>query len=163
MTHWLKDGKQFDDLFLQCMTCVFIDSGRTPTSLGRLSFDDAGICTPDFASLVLKLLQWSGDNKCSYVVMRPDPILHFHRLFGEYPAVDITKSMTPEKYLAALNTGPSQAPNEAIGSIYRERVIVPPSLSWFVHSFVSSEDTDGHLWIDRDWVDRVASVYPYAE
>lgn len=161
MAQWLRDGKQFNDIFLQCMTCVFIDSGRTPTSLVRLSFDDASICTPDFASLVQKLLQWSGDEKCTYVVLRPDPVLHFHRLFGEYPAVEITASMTPEEYLSTLNTGPTQAPNEAVGSIYRERVIVPPSLSWFIHSFVSSEDTDGHLWLNREWVDRVARAYPF--
>jgi len=163
MAQWMKDSKQFDELFLQCMTCVFIDSGREPTTLVRLSFDDAGIGTREFASLVLKLLQWSGDDKCSYVVLRPDPILHFHRIFGEYPAVEITKSMTPEEYLSTLDSGPTQAPNEAIGSIYRERVIVPSTLNWFVHSFVSSEDTDGHLWIPKDWVDRVAEIYPYTE
>jgi hypothetical protein len=163
MIHLITDGKVFDDLFLRGMDCVFIDSGRTSTSLVRLSFEDAEICTPEFASLVLRLIQWSGEERCYYVVMRPDPVLHFHRLYGEYPAVEITKEMTPEDYLQALNTGPAKAPYEAVGSAYRERVIVSPSLNWFVHSFVSSEDTDGHLWIPKDWVDRVAEVYPYTE
>ena len=163
MVHLVNDSNRFNDLFLRGMDCVFIDSGRRPTSLVRLSFEDAEICTPDFASLVLQLMQWSGEENCYYIVMRPDPVLHFHRLYGEYPAVEITKGMTPDAYLEALNTGPASAPYEAVGSAYRERVIVSPSLKWFVHSFVSSEDTDGHLWIPKDWVERVASVYPYAE
>jgi hypothetical protein len=163
MAKWLKDDKRFDELFLRCMTCVFIDSGRKPTSLVRISFDDAEICTPKFAFLVQNLMQWSGDDDCYYVVLRPDPVLHFHRIFGEYPAVELAKNMGPSEYLAALNSGPTKAPSEAIGSIYRERVIVPPSMNWFVHSFVSSEDTDGHLWLQESWLRQAMALYPFAK
>jgi hypothetical protein len=162
MMEWISDDEQFRELYLQCMTCVFIDSGRESTSRIRLSFDDAGICTGAFLNLLQKLLEWSGDGRCFYVVLRPDPVHFFHRLFGKYPAVEIQTGISPEEYLAGLNRGPEQSPSDALGTIYSERVIVPPSLSWFVHSYQSSEDTDGHLWIPSEWVDRVAAVYPHA-
>lgn len=162
MTEWIKDDKEFKEIFLLCMTCVCIDNGREPTSLIRLSFDDAGIATQAFARLTQKLLEWSGDRDCFYVVLRPDPVHYFHRLFGKYPALKIPSGISPEEYLAALNRGPEQAPGEALGSHYSERVIVPPSLRWFAHSFQSSGDQDGHLWVPQEWVDRVVDVYPDA-
>jgi hypothetical protein len=162
MTQWISDDKQFEELFLECQTCVFIDNGREPTSLIRLSFDDAGICTRSFAALLQKLLEWSGDTNCFYVVLRPDPVHYFHRLFGKYPALEIGSGITPEEYLSALNQGPEQSPADAVGTNYAERVIVSPSLSWFIHSYQSSGDTDGHLWIPSEWVDRVAAIYPDA-
>lgn len=161
MAEWISDGEQFTELFLQCMTCVFIDNGREPTSLVRLSFDDAGICTRKFAALLQKLLEYSGDQSCFYVVLRPDPIHYFHRLFGKYPALEIPRGMPSEEYLASLNKGPAQSPADAIGTNYAERVIAPPSLGWFAHSYQSSEDTDGHLWMPSEWVDRVAADYPF--
>jgi len=158
---WISDDEQFRELYLQCMTCVFIDNGRESSSLMRLSFDDAGICTKAFANLLQMLLECSGDKSCYYVVLRPDPVHFFHRLFGKYPAVEIQTGISPEEYLAGLNKGPEQSPSDALGTIYSERVIVSPSLGWFVHSYQSSGDTDGHLWIPAEWVDRVAAAYPF--
>jgi hypothetical protein len=162
MTEWISDAEQFNELFWKkCYTCVFIDSGREPTSLVQLSFDDAGIVTRAFAGLLQQLLEWSGDTSCFYVVLRPDPVHFFHRLFGRYPAIEIQSGISAEEYLAALNKGPEQSPSDALGTIYDERIIVPPSLGWFVHSFQSSEDTHGHLWIPAEWVDRVVAAYPF--
>jgi hypothetical protein len=160
MAEWISNGTEFGELFLKCMTCVFIDNGREPTSLVRLSFDDAGICTRKFAALLQSLMEYSGDPSCFYVVLRPDPIHYFHRLFGKYPAFEILRGMSPEEYLASLNKGPEQFPADAIGTNYTERVIIPPSLRWFVHSYQSSEYTDGHLWVPPEWVDGVSEAYP---
>lgn len=162
MTEWISDDEQFKELFLQCMTCVFIDNGREPTSLIPLSFDDAGIVTRAFAALLQGLLKWSGDTRCFYVVLRPDPVHYFHRLFGKYPALEIRSWTSPEEYLARLSQGPEQSPADALGTNYSERVIMAPSLGWFVHSYQSSEQTDGHLWVPSEWVDRVAEIYPDA-
>src|SRR5581483_5474725 len=119
MTEWIKNDEQFEELFQKkCMTCVFIDSGREPTSLSRLSFDDAGIVTRTFATLVQQLLEWSGDTNCFYVVLRPDPVHFFHRLFGKYPAVEIRRGISTEEYLAALNQGPAESPSDALGTVY---------------------------------------------
>jgi hypothetical protein len=107
MMEWLQDDEQFEKLFLECMTCVFIDNGQKPTSLVKLSFDDAGIGTRAFSSLVQKLMEWSGDQSCFYLVLRPDPVHYFHRLFGKYPAVEIKSGIAPEEYLAILNRGRS--------------------------------------------------------
>jgi hypothetical protein len=161
MTEWISDDEQFKKLFLQCMTCVFIDNGREPTSLIRLSFDDAGIGTEAFESLLQKLLEWSGDKSCFYVVLRPDPVHFFHRLFGKYPAIEIRHGDSFEEYVKVLNQGPDESPSDSLGTIYSERIIVPSSLGWFVHSYQSSEDTDGHLWIPSEWVDRAVAVYPF--
>jgi len=163
MTEWIGDDKQFNELFLQCMTCVFIDNGREPTSLVRLSFDDAGIGTRAFASLLQKLLEWSKDTSCFYVVLRPDPVHFFHRLFEKYPAIEILAGISFEEYVAALHRGPEQSPIDALGTVYSERVVMPPSLSWFVHSYQSSDDTDGHLWVMSEWVDRVIELYPFTD
>jgi hypothetical protein len=162
MTEWITDDEEFKQLLLQCMTCVFIDNGREPTSLIRLLFDDAGIATRAFASLLQRLLERSGDTKCFYVVLRPDPVHYFHRLFGKYPALEIPAGMSAERYLAGLNIGPEESPVDSLGTNYDERVIVPPSLNWFVHSYSSSADTDGHLWIPSEWVDEAIEAYPYA-
>jgi len=157
---WLKDGGRFNEIFLQCMTCVFIDNGRESTSLVKLTFDDAEICTRVFSSLIQKLLELSGDQSCYYLVLRPDPVHYFHRLFGKYPAVEIKRETTPEEYLAALKIGPEQSPADAIGTNYDERIIMPISQSWFVHSYSSSGYDDGHLWIRADWVEQVLLIMP---
>src|SRR4051812_24916499 len=48
---WLVNEQEFKEAHLRAMTCVFIDSGRESTSLHRAVFDDASVCTPDFAQL----------------------------------------------------------------------------------------------------------------
>lgn len=163
MVKWLKDDEHFKKLFLKSMTCVFIDSGREPTSLAKLSFDDAEVGTKAFAFLIQKLLEWSGDESCFYLVLRPDPVQYFHRLFGAYPAVQIRRGDSADDYLDTLNSGPEQSPSDAVGINYAERIIMPPSLSWFVHSFNSSGAKDGHLWVRTEWIDKVASLYPSAD
>lgn len=159
---WVEDKSAFEKAFLEARTCVHTDSGRLPTSLRRLTFDDAEICTPQFADLLQELMVWSEDDKCLYVVLDPDPIYYFHRLFGKYPVIEIERGVPPSVYIAKLNQGPDESPGDALGTNWWECVVLPPSSRWFVHALRSDLDDAGHLWVPADWVDRVAAVYPYA-
>lgn len=159
--NWILDKTCFEDLFLEAKSCVDTDSGRLPTSLKRLTFDDAEVCTTKFADMLQQLLTWSGDSHFSYVVLRPDPIYYFHRLFKAFPAIEVGKGATAREYIKWLNDGPEESPADALGTNYTECVILPPSKRWFVHAVRSARDDGGHLWVPEDWMDRVASIYPY--
>ncbi len=159
---WVEDKNRFEQVFLEARTCVYTDSGRLPTILTKLVFDDAEICTPQFANLLQRLMEWSDDALCSYVVLDPDPVYYFHRQFGKYPIVEIERGIPATAYLSALNEGPSDSPVDAVGTNWSECVILPPSMRWFVHALRSERDDSGHLWVPSDWVDRVAAIYPYA-
>jgi hypothetical protein len=160
--NWIKDKDAFSQIYQSALDCAATDSGRRRTSLQKLTFNDVDILSDAFAGLLQKLLEWSSDDECSFVVLRPDPVYYFHHFFGRYPVIKIKRGMKDFEYLAILNEGPPDSKADALGIIYSEYVFVPPSFRWFIHALRSAEDSGGHLWIPSEWIDRVAAVYPYA-
>lgn len=159
---WITQESEFRDIFLQARTCVYIDSGRIPTQLRKLTFDDAEVCTPKFANLLQKLMEYSSDSIAHYLILDPDPVHYFHRHFKKYPALEIARGDSAEAYLSFLNEDPGNSPADAVGTNWWACVIVPPSLNWFVHVLRSDRDDSGHLWIPSAYVGRVQTMYPYA-
>jgi hypothetical protein len=159
---WIEDKTEFDKLFLEARTCVYIDSGREQTTLQRLIFDDAEIRTKKLASLLQCLMEWSGDRVANYIVLDPAPVHYFHRHFNKYPALEIAQGDSAGNYLALLNADPGGSPADAVGVNWWAAVIVPPSIKWFVHALRDSGSNGGHLWVPPEWVEEVAKVYPYA-
>lgn len=159
---WLEDEKTFRLAYQRALDCSATDSGRLPTSLRKLTYNDVDVLSNAFASLVQKLLEWSADDGCDFVVLRPDPVYYFQHFFGRYPVVEIKRGMAAPDYLAALNEAPLESRADALGTIYAEYVFAPPSLRWFIHALRSVESDGGHLWIPSEWVDRVMAIYPYA-
>jgi hypothetical protein len=158
---WVEQKEEFDKVFLEAKTCVYVDSGRYPTTLRRLIFDDAEICTTKFANLLQHLMGLSGDSTAYYIVLEPDPVHYFHRHFGKYPVLEITRDHSAKDYLAFLNADPGGSPADAVGTNWWACVIVPLSSKWFVHALRDSGSNGGHLWIPPEWVKKVAEVYPY--
>jgi hypothetical protein len=159
---WVIQEPEFKSIFLRARDAIYLDSGRTPTALRRLTFDDAEVCTLHFANLLQKLMELSGDSIAHYIVLDPDPAHYFHRRFEKYPALAITLGDSAEAYLSSLNEDPGGSPADAVGTNWWACVIVPPSLKWFVHALRSDRDDSGHLWVPSSYVDRVREVYPYA-
>lgn len=159
---WLGDKDEFDLVFRRAFECSAIDSGRFSTPLQRLTYDDIEIRSDAFAKLVQNLLAWSKEDACSFIVLRPDPVYYFHHFFQRYPVFEVKQGMPESDFIAALNEGPQDSPADALGIIYREYVVVPPSMSWFVHALRTGENDGGHLWVPREWASKVVSVYPYA-
>lgn len=142
-------------------TCKYIDSGRYPTMLKRLIFDDVEICTRDFAKLLQNLIGWSADPRAAYVILDPSPIYYFWDRFKKFPAVEFEAGDSPEVYVSALNEDPGGSPVDAIGTTWWECVVVPPSNKWFVHALRHESDAGGHLWIPAEWNESVRKAYPY--
>jgi len=159
---WIEKKADFERTFLEAKTCVFIDSGRYQTSLQRLIFDDAEICTTKFANLLQLLMEWSDDLAAAYVVLDPDPVHYFYRLFNRYPAIEIAHGDSARDYLQLLNADPGGSPADAVGTNWWTCVIVPTSGKWFVHALRDSGSNGGHLWIPPQWLPKVSEVYPYA-
>jgi hypothetical protein len=159
---WVEDENIFNVAYQRALDCSATDSGRIPTSLQKLLYNDVDILSDAFPFLLQKLLEWSADDECSFVVLRPDPVYYFHHYFGKYPVIKIKRGMKDSEYLAILNEGPLDSKADALGIIYAEYVFAPLSFRWFIHALRSAEDDGGHLWIPSEWVDRVAAVYPYA-
>jgi hypothetical protein len=160
--NWLKDEIEFKKVHRRALDCAALDSGRGSASLQKLIFNDVDILSDAFAGLVQKLLEWSADEACAFVVLRPDPVYYFHHFFGKYPVVEIKRGLSAPSYLAILNEAPPESRADALGVVYSEYVFAPPSLRWFIHALRSVESDGGHLWIPSEWVDRVAEIYPYA-
>ena len=162
MVVWVEDEDTFKSAYQLALDCNATDSGRLPSSLQKLTFNDVDILSDAFAGLLQKLLEWSADDLCNFVVLRPDPVYYFHHFFGRYPVIQIKRGMEASDYLAILNEGPPDSKADALGIIYSEYVFVPPSLRWFIHALRSADDDGGHLWVPSEWVDRVTAFYPYA-
>jgi hypothetical protein len=158
---WLENKDEFQPIYQLALDCSATDSGRLPTSLQRLTFNDVDLCSDAFAELLQHLLAWSGDALCSLVVLRPDPVYYFHHFFNRYPVVEVEKGMGAEEFIAKLNQGPPDSPADALGINYSEYVVVPPSMRWFIHALRSAEDDGGHLWVPAGWLNKVSAVYPY--
>jgi hypothetical protein len=157
---WVVEASEFEEILLRARTCVYIDSARETTALARLTFDDAEIRTHKFADLLQKLMEYSSDQTVHCIVLDPDPVYYFHRKFNKYPALEIAKGDSSDVYLKKLHADPGDSPVDAIGTNWWAFVIVPVSLKWFVHALRSDKDDGGHLWIPRDWVNRILEFYP---
>jgi len=153
---WVTEEFEFKEVYLEAMTCVFIDSGREDTSLRRLTFDDANVCTGLFFDLLKTLMDWSEESSVYFTVMRPDPEDYYHNLLGIYPTIEIEKKDIAEQYIEALNKEPPKNGNNLY--MYQECVITPKSRRWFVHAFRSSDDRGGHLWMPVDWSEKLLKL-----
>ena len=164
MKNWIEDEKVFSQIYERALGCPVIDSGRYSTSLKKLIFNDVDLLSNALPCLIQKLLEWSEDDGCEFVVLRPDPEYYFHRLFGKYPVIEIKRGMDVAEYLAALNEGPPESIADALGINYYEYVFVPRSFPfrWFIHALRSDRDDGGHLWVPAEWLDKIAVEYPYA-
>ena len=158
---WLKEEPVFRQVLTEAMKLVSVDSGREPTTLQRFAFDDAMLCTPDFVRLVQTLMGLSGDLIAYYLVLSPDPVHYFHRLFGKYPLLEIARDDSPDSYLAALNEDPGGSPADAIATNWSASVVFPPAGKWFCHLLRSASDSGGHLWMRPEWSQMVIVRYPF--
>jgi hypothetical protein len=159
---WIEDETRFQEALQSARDCAATDSGRLPTALRKLTFNDVDLCSDPFAGLLQSLLEWSGDVVCSFVVLRPDPVYYFHHFFMKYPLIEVPRGMSADEFLRELDEGPPDSKADALGIIYREYVVVPPSQRWFIHALRSARNDGGHLWVPAEWVDRVVAIYPYA-
>ena len=158
---WIKDDREFKELYLEAKTCVFIDSAREETPLKKLVFDDATLCTPQFAAMLKTLMGLSGQPLCRYIVLDPHPLHYFHRHFNKYPALEIAESDSPETYLDYLNQDPGGSPVDAVGTMNDSWAIVAPSIKWFAHAIRDSGDSGGHLWIPSEWLAPIRQQYSF--
>lgn len=158
---WITSDTEFKEIFLRARTCAYIDSGRTPTALQRIAFDDAEICTHKFGKLLQALMERSSDQVSHCIVLDPDPVHYFHQKFNKYPVLEMTSRDSSADYLSALNEDPSNSPADALGTNWWAFVIVPPSIRWFVHALRSERDDAGHLWIPSNCVELVREAYPH--
>ena len=157
---WVTQEAEFKPFFLEARTCVYIDSGRIPTSLCRLVFDDAATCTLRFAEAVQFVMALSGDGACNYVVLDPDPVEFFHRVYGRYPVFEVARGDAPETFLEYLNEEAAGGTGGAVGVECWAWVVVPSSINWFVHALRDSADSGGHLWVPRAWVGAITARFP---
>ncbi|HET9182503.1 MAG TPA: hypothetical protein VFP59_10240 [Candidatus Angelobacter sp.] len=127
----------------------------------RLNFDDAQICTNEFAKLLQTLLERSHDATAHYLVLDPDPVHYFYRNFGKYPALEIERGDSSDAYISMLNEDPGGSLADAVGTNWWTCVVVPPSLKWFAHALRSDQDDSGHLWIPSPWVDQICEAYRF--
>lgn len=160
---WIRDDVAAKQLILEARTCRYIDSRRESTVLEVLSFDDAAICTREFARLVQELLALSSDNAAHFIVLHPEPVAYFHRHFGKYPILSLQRGDTAETYLALLNEDPGGSPADAVGTNRDEWVILPESHRWFVHCLRDSDSFGGHLWLPASWIEQVRESHPWLD
>jgi hypothetical protein len=96
---WITQQPEFQNVFLRARTGVYIDSGRVPTQLRKLTFDDVEVCTSNFAALLQKLMEYSGESVAHYIILDPDPVHYFHRHLEKYPALEIARGDSANAYL----------------------------------------------------------------
>ena len=155
------EGKaEFEKVLLEARTSEYVDSRREPTPLQLLVFDDAMLSTGYFLLALQDLMEWSGDPSTFFVVLRPDPVDNFYRLYGKYPVLEIARNDPSEAYLNALNEDVGDGQGFSLENLCMTWVIVPPSNKWFIHAIRSDQDDSGHLWVPPEWVDRLMAAHP---
>lgn len=156
----VEDKSEFDKILLEARTCVHIDSRRELTPLQLLFFDDAMLCTEHFLPALKSLMDWSADPATFFVVLQPDPVDNFRRLYGKYPVLEIARSDSTDAYLGALNEDLGDGRGFSLCDLSLTWVIVPPSSKWFIHAIRSNLDDSGHLWVPPERVDRLLAAHP---
>ncbi|HET7214670.1 MAG TPA: hypothetical protein VFL79_13845 [Terriglobia bacterium] len=158
---WIQDKAEFEKILIDARMCVYIDSRRAPTPLQVLLFGDITVCTPDFLPLLQNLMEWSSDSAAYFVVLDPDPIDNFYRLYEKYPVLEIARNDSTQAYLGGLNEDVGDGRGFALSDLWATYVILPPSKKWFIHTIRSAYDDSGHLWIPPEWADRVLAAHPF--
>lgn len=158
---WFNEESTFRELLAHGQEIVLVDHARKETTLCRLVFDDAELCTPEFARMLRSLMLPSGDSQAFYIVLDPDPVKYFYRHFNRYLCLEIAYGDSIDSYLAALNEDPGGSPADAIGINWSISVILPQSKRWFCHLLRSRTDDGGHLWIPAEWKEKLIADYLY--
>ena len=158
---WIQEKAEFEKILIDARMCVYIDSRRAPTPLQVLLFGDLTVCTPDFLPLLQSLMKWSTDSAAHFVVLDPDPVDNFYRLYKRYPVLEITPDDSAQTYLGALNEDVGDGSGFSLSDLWATYVIVPPSKKWFIHTIRSAYDDSGHLWLPPEWADKVLATYPF--
>jgi hypothetical protein len=156
----VENEAEFKRILLDARTCEYIDSRREPTRLQVMVFDDAMLCTHYFLPALKSLMEWSADPAAYYLVLRPDPLDNFYRLYKKYPVLAISRDDPTEAYLGGLNQDVGNGAGAPLESLSLAWVIVPPSNKWFIHAIRSDADDSGHLWVPSEWVDKLLATHP---
>jgi hypothetical protein len=156
----VKDKAEFDRVLLDARTCEYVDSRRAPTPLQLLVFDDVALCSDHFLRALEDLMDWSADADAYFVVLRPDPIDNFYRLYKKYPVLEIARNDSTEAYLGGLNKDVGDDSVFSLSNLCMTWVIVPPSNKWFIHAIRSDQDDSGHLWVPPGWVHKLVAAHP---
>ena len=151
---------EFDRILTDARMCVYIDSRRAPTPLHLMVFDDGMLCADYFFAALRDLIEQSADPGAYFLVLEPDPVDNFHRLYGRYPVVEIGREDSSEAYLGAMNEDVGDGQGFSLGNLCLTWVIVPPSNKWFIHAIRSAYDDSGHLWVPPEWVDKLLAAHP---
>jgi hypothetical protein len=104
---------------------------------------------------------YSADSLVHYLVLSPDPVQYFHRLFRKYPLVEIRVGDSTDNYLSILNEDPGGSPADAVGTNWSACMILPPTRKWFGHLLRSANDNGGHLWIPLELTEGLVAEYPF--
>jgi hypothetical protein len=155
----VEDKAEFEKVLLEARTCVHIDSRRIKTRLQVLVFDDGMLCADYFLLAFQDLMGWSADPAAYFVVLHPDPVDNFHRLYGKYPVLEIARNDSTEAYSAAMNEDLGDGQGFSLCDLSFTWVIVPPSNKWFIHAIRSSFDDSGRLWVPPEWVDKLLAAH----
>jgi len=156
----VEDESEFDKIRLEAYTCVHIDSHRIKTSLQPLVFDDAVLCSEFLFPALQSLMGWSGDPRAYFVVLHPDPVDNFHRLYGKYPMLEIARGDSFKAYLRQMNEDLGDGRGFTLCDLSLTWVVVPPSNKWFIHAIRSDQDDSGHLWVPPGWLDKLSATHP---
>lgn len=156
----VENKAEFDRVLLEARTCEHIDSQREATSLKLLVFDDMALCSDHFLLALKDFMEWSGDAGAYFVVLRPDPLDNFCRLYGKYPMLEVARSDSTEAYLNALNEDVGDGQGFSLSNLSMTWVVVPWSNKWFIHAMRSGADDSGHLWVPPEWVGKVLAAHP---
>jgi len=156
----VEDKPEFERVLLEARTCEYIDSRREPTPLQLLVFDDAMLSTGYFLRGFQDLMEWSGDSVAYFMVLRPDPVDNFYRLYRKYPVLEIGRDDSPDAYLNALNEDVGDGDGFSLENLCMTWVIFPLSNRWFIHAIRSDQSDSGHLWVPQEWADKLLAAHP---
>jgi hypothetical protein len=157
----IVDAPELERLLAVSRVCRSVDSAREHTTLRRLAFDDIYFGNKQFAALLQQLLRLSVNKSAYLIVLEPDPIFYFKRLFDKYPAFEIALGDSEQSYLDAINEPYDDNPAEAISNIWSTHMIAPFSMEWFIHSMRSANDDAGHLWIAPENSQAIVDQFPF--
>lgn len=156
---WIETEEEINRVLGLAYTCVGVDSGRIPTGLARLVFDELGIESTEFASLISLLITLAAEAEAMHVVLRPDPVYYFHQRLGRYPAFALEAKDSPESYMQALGEKLHRDAIDNLGTFWSECVITSPTQIWFVHAVRTTRENGGHLWIPEEWIQQASDCY----
>lgn len=132
-SNYITDFDQFEHLWTKARAGL----QALPDAIqegAALYFDSCDVSTLKYFRFIRALLEFNALDTFAVLVLRPDPVTYFHRLFGKYPAIILRPEHCETDFLASLHADPGGNLVDAIATNSERYAVFPIGGEWIIYA-----------------------------